>query len=111
MADFFQSQGAGRLAIYGLGYIGGRLFDELRDTGVEVVCGIDRQADRVAVENLPVVALDDEKTEEFVQRTDAIVVTAIYDVPQIKKMIEARFQDIRIFSFEEIIQELLASSG
>lgn len=110
LADFFQNQGVGRLAIYGLGYIGGRLFDELRDTGVEVVCGIDRQVDRVAVENLSVVALDDEKTGEFMQRTDAIVVTAIYDVPQIKERIEARYQDIRIFSFAEIIQELLTRS-
>lgn len=107
-SDFFQEQGIERLVIYGLGYIGGRLFEQLKDQGVDVVCGIDQQADRVVAEGIPVVLLDGEELKEYMRQSDAIVVTAVFAFPEISRMLEERYQGYKIFSFDEIMQELLA---
>lgn len=106
-ADFFEKRGIERLAIYGLKHIGGRLFIELQNTGVEVVCGIDRLADRMFMDDLPIVKFEDERTREYMQQIDAVVVTAGSAFGQIKKMVEEDYENIIIFSFDEIIQELM----
>lgn len=107
VADFLGKQGIARIAIYGLEYIGGRLFNELRDTDVDVVCGIDQMADRMFMEGLPIVKFEDARTVEYMQQVDAIVITASISFQKIKKMIEERYSDIKIFSVEEMIRELL----
>ncbi len=107
LEKFFIEKGINYLAIYGLGYIGGRLFEELTHTDVKVVCGIDQRADRVVVENLPVVALGSEDAFEYIQQIQAIVVAVSYDFQRIREMIEEKYGNVEILSFEKIINELL----
>lgn len=106
-ADFFLGRGVRRLVIYGLGYIGGRLFQELKDTDVDVVCGIDRLANRMYMEKLPIVALDDDKAMKYIHQADAIIITVVHGFSQIRETIEANYKERIIYSFEEIIHEIV----
>lgn len=107
LADFFREQGSERIAIYGFGNIGRRLFCEFQDTDVNVVCGIDRQADKIFMEGLPIVKFEDARTAEYMQQVDAVVITLRESFLNIKKMIEEEYENIKIFSLEDIIRELL----
>lgn len=106
LAGFFRSQGIERLVIYGFSYIGESIFHRFENVGINVICGIDRRADRMVIKELPVVKLDDEIAQEYLQQTDAVVVTSISGFQEIKEALEMYTKDIKVYSFEEIIQEL-----
>lgn len=40
--EYFTQNGYQKIAVYGMHYAGERLVDELRNTEVKVVCGIDQ---------------------------------------------------------------------
>lgn len=107
LAGFFRSQGIERLVIYGFSYIGERIFRKLENVGINVICGIDRRADRMVSKELPVVKLDEEISQKYLQQADAVVVTSVYGFQEIKEALEMQMKDIKVYSFEEIIQGLL----
>ncbi len=108
--EFFQSRGMEQLVIYGFGCIGERVFRELGSVGINVICGIDQRADRMIVKDLPIVKLDDKIAQEYLQQTEAVVVTAAFGSQEIRQTLEMKFKDIKVYLFEEIIQELLESN-
>ena len=88
-----------KIAIYGMSDAGQRLYEELNGTSIEIDYAIDRRTVDVA-ENIPIVSLDN-----VLHKVDAIVVTAIYDFPEIVELLQNKTQDY-IISLEQIIYEL-----
>ncbi|KAI4450836.1 hypothetical protein C823_005373 [Eubacterium plexicaudatum ASF492] len=82
-----------------MSYAGETFFDELRDTSVEIVYGIDKKTSALNVE-LEVVSVDSELEE-----VDAVVVTAITYFDDIEKALSAKL-NCPILSLEDILYEV-----
>lgn len=88
-----------RIAIYGMGELGNRLCEELKQSDVEIVYGIDQSA-QFAYSDLTVYSLEDELPE-----VDAVVVTAVFAFDEIRESIEGKVNG-EIISLEDIVFEV-----
>lgn len=95
LADYFEEKGYRKLAIYGMSHIGQRIIDDLKDSGIEVVYGVDKRADRLTY-SLPIY-----DPSEALPEVDAVVVTA-YDFDEIAEELAGKV-DFEILRFEDII--------
>ena len=99
LATYFEKKGYKKIAIYGMSYLGERLLSELKDTEIQVVYGIDKNADNIYSE-IQVKSLEDDLDE-----VDAIVVTAISFFDEIEFELEKRV-DCPIVSIEDALYEI-----
>lgn len=90
------------VAIYGMHYIGERLYRELVESGIEVKYAIDQIRNNTPV-NVPLKRLGDPMEE-----VDAVIVTPIFYYDSIEEELMEIF-DCPIISFDEILEEV--SSG
>lgn len=97
--EYFENNKYKRVAIYGMGKIGVRFYEELKLEEVEVLYVIDRNAKKL---NFDVECLLPE--DEF-QNIDVIVVTAINSYNEIKEAIQSKTQ-CAIISLENVISDL-----
>lgn len=97
--DYLEKKNISSVAIYGLGGIGTLLLQDLRQSDVNVLYGIDRRA-RELREDIPIVTLEDSwKT------VDMIIVSASVDYEELKNQIE-RHTDCKVMLLDDIIMEL-----
>ena len=101
--SYFTENGYKTIAIYGMKELGERLFDELKDSEVEVKYIIDKKADMMYAD------VDIVTPEEPLDEVDAIVVTAIHYMDEIEEMLEQKV-DYPILSLTEIVEEVLEES-
>lgn len=94
--DFLLEKGYSKIAIYGMNYVGETLYDELRDSGIEVVYAIDRNADSIFSE-INIVTPDSE-----LDQVDAIIVTPIFFYDEIEEMLSNKI-DADILCMEDIL--------
>lgn len=99
IADYLKENGKETVAIYGMSYLGERLYDELKESDIEVKYAIDRNAESICTD-LDVYTLEDDLPE-----VDVIIVTAVYFYDEIEEMLEDRV-DCVIFSLEDIVYEM-----
>lgn len=90
------SQGIARISIYGMGKLGGWLLELLNRTDTEVVCGIDRNYDKIECD-IPLVSC-----EMIPENIDAVIVTVFYDYTLIKPMLRKK-TEARILSITDIV--------
>lgn len=98
ISTYFLEHGYKRVAVYGMSYVGKTLIDELKDSEVEIVCGIDRREGIYS--ELQVVSAD-----EFCEKVDVVVVTAITFFDEIRQKI-AEKTACPVISLEDILYEL-----
>lgn len=98
IADYFEQRGIKTIAIYGMSHIGQRIIDDLENSEVKVMYGIDQRAERLTY-NLHIYKPDEEFPE-----VDAIVVTA-YDYDEIAEMLSEK-TECEILSFGDVIFNL-----
>ncbi len=96
---YLLEQGYKSIAIYGMGELGNRLYEELKNSEVEVKYAVDKKAESTYSE-LNVVGLDDE-----LEQVDAIVVTATYAYDEICEELEG-IMECPIISLESVIFDL-----
>ena len=96
---YFNTYGYKNIAIYGLGDIGKLLIIELKDSSVNVVYGIDRNAN--ATDAIKIVS-----PNEDLENVDVIVVTAIAYFGEVDQLLSEKVQ-CPVISFEDIIYELV----
>lgn len=96
LARFFKENGYETIAVYGMSYLGERLLDELKDTGIVVRYGIDKNAQNIYAD-VEIKSLDDELPE-----VDAIVVTAVYFFDEIEEELSKRVE-YPIISLEDVV--------
>ena len=86
MADFFEQRGLYNIAIYGMGYIGECLYDELQGSDICVMYGIDRSS--VDYKNELAIYRIEDKLEDV----DAIVLTVLEDTKKIVETIRNKVE-------------------
>ncbi len=102
ISECLLSKGFRRVAIYGMKELGVLLLDELRNGGIDVDYGIDRDADLIYVKTKMVTP------NEELEPVDAVIVTAIHYYSQIKKDLQTKL-DCPIESLLDILYEMPVS--
>lgn len=98
-SEYFQQCGYRSVAIYGAGDIGKLLFDELKQSDIQVKYFVDRNGEGIhEMEGLPVVAIHQVREMEEV---DVLVVTLINAYDSICKMLAGFAKEIRTLSIRE----------
>lgn len=82
-----------------MSYAGETLIDELKDTGIEVVYGIDQKADTIYAD-VEVLSMDDS-----LEDVDVVIVTAITFFDEIETKLSEKL-DCPIISLEDILYEV-----
>lgn len=107
--QFFYDNYYKSIVIYGMGYEGTKLYDELRDTDIQILYGIDKNADNIKVCDLKVVSIEEADIE---QKVDAIVVTPFKYFAEIEAELEKKFLDVDIISLDDVRKyELITKKG
>lgn len=101
LCEYFESEGYKKIAVYGMGELGNRLYEELKDTNIKIVFAIDRKSNNVTSE--VTVVEPDELNDEFT--ADVIDVTPIFDYDNIESMLIEKV-DIPIISLEEVVYDM-----
>lgn len=99
VVEFLEKKGYKRIAIYGMSYAGETLADELKNTDIEVVYGIDKNVDSVC-SNVDIASMEDD-----LKPVDAVVVTAITFFNEIEEQLSQKMK-CPIISLEEILYEV-----
>lgn len=99
LSDFFVSNEYKTVAIYGMGEIGNRLFDELKAEDVTIKYVMDQNAGSVYAD-IEVLGIDDELPE-----VDVIVVTAMFAYNEISEQLKEK-TDATVISVEDVIYDL-----
>lgn len=102
LAAYFEKNNYKKIAVYGMSYAGETLIDELKNTGVTVVYGIDKKAGSIYAD------VDIVSIEEILADVDAVVVTAITYFDEIKETLLAKV-GCPIISLEDIVYEVVCS--
>ena len=97
--DFFVKNSIKTVAIYGMGEMGTRLYEELKNSNVEVKYAIDKNADSTYSE-LKVI-----ETEDIRDDVDAIVVSAIFAFDEIREELEKKV-NCQILSLDDIVYSI-----
>lgn len=99
VSSYFEKKGYKKIAIYGMSYAGETLMDELKDSSITVMYGIDQDAERIYTD-VDVISVDDE-----LEAVDAIVVTAITFFDEIKETLSMKM-NCPVLSLEDILYEI-----
>lgn len=99
LSGYFEENGYGKVAIYGLGTLGENLANDLKD---KVVFAIDEKAAGRDQSRFPVYSMDDVINEE----PDVVVVTPVFAFQDIQPGCEAKF-GCPVISLEDVIDEML----
>lgn len=99
LSEYFENAGYKNIAIYGMSYAGETLLEELKETGINVVYGIDKKADSIYTD-VDILSINDN-----LKTVDAIVVTAITFFDEIEDKLSKKV-DCPIISLEDILYEV-----
>lgn len=99
LSEYFKKNSYQKIAVYGMGYVGETLVNELKTGGIEVAYGIDKNASSIYAD-IEVLTMEDELAE-----VDAIVVTAITFFGEIEGELCEKVK-CPIISLEDIIYEV-----
>lgn len=98
IAEKLKAAGIEKIAIYGIGFLGKRLFAQLKDSDVKILYIVDQNSGSMYC-NVPVVSLSKD-----IEQVDAIIITPVYYYYAIKKNIEYAV-NCRILSIDDIIRD------
>lgn len=99
LAEYFHNNEYKTVGIYGMKELGERLYDELSDSDVEVVCIIDKNADNMYFD------MDILKPTDELPEFDVLVVTASYYFDAIETDMATKVS-CPIISLEDVIYEV-----
>lgn len=99
ICEYLKSQNIVKVAIYGLGYLGECLYEELQYSGIDILYGIDKTAIDFKGE-LPIVRLDDDMKD-----VDAIIVTVAGDISDEIRILKSKC-NCRIIHISQLFIEL-----
>lgn len=99
LEEYFIRNSYKRIAVYGMGYVGRRLVEELKDSEIETVYGIDRNAANIYSE-IKVVTMDEE-----LANVDVVVVTLVDDFDQVSDLLSKELR-CPVIAIEDIVNEI-----
>lgn len=98
LVPYFEDNLISHAAVYGMGALGERLVDELKDTPIQLSYAIDRMAKDKMIEGLTVFGLD----EFNYPRTQLLVVTPVHDYWKIVELLKDKIH-APIVSLEDVV--------
>lgn len=98
LGKYFQKKGYKDIAIYGIGSIGLRLLEELKEYNIEIRYAVDRNAAELCLDMRIITS------EETLEEVGAMIVTAISDFNEIKEQLRKKVS-FPIVSLEDIVYE------
>lgn len=99
LEKYFIDNGYSTIAIYGMGEMGNRLYEELKRSSITVKYAIDKNAGSAFSE------LEVYNLEEDLEEVDVVVVTAVFAFEEIYEELSGQV-DFPIISLEDVIYEL-----
>lgn len=99
LSTFFKENGYNKIAIYGMSNVGETLIRELKESDIQILYGIDRNADSIFSD------IDVVTPESLKDEVDAVVVTAISFFDEIEEMLSEKVS-CPILSLEDILYEV-----
>lgn len=99
LSDYFEKQGYKNIAIYGMSYAGERLLQELKDSGIHVKYGIDKNARSIFLD-INIVTMEDE-----LEPVDVVIVTPVFFFNDIEEELSEKI-DCPIISLEDVLYEV-----
>lgn len=101
LESFFEERGYKNVAIYGMGEMGNRLYEELKKTNINVKYAVDKSAFLIYPE---LESINMEKAQELPE-VDVIVVTAAFAFDEIEESLKEK-TDSPIISLQNIIFQI-----
>lgn len=102
-ADYFREYGCHTIAIFDAGELGRLLYDELKDSEIEVRYFVDRNAEGIGeIDNIPVVMI---KELGDMPEVDIIAVSPVYNYEEVLKLLIGINKEIRTIAFKEAVYE------
>ena len=99
LKSYFEKNNYKRIAVYGMSHVGLRLIKELKESGIEIVYGIDRNAANIYAD-IKLVTMDDD-----FEAVDAIVITPIDGFEDICDALSKKI-NCSFLSIEDIVNEI-----
>lgn len=99
LSSYFEKNGYKKIAVYGMSYAGETFIEELRNSNVEVVYGIDQRAGSIYAD-VDIISIESE-----LEPVDAVVVTAITFFDEIEEKLREKV-NCPIISLEDILYEV-----
>lgn len=99
ISSFLKDKGFYKVAIYGMHFLGECLYDELKETDITVLYGIDKNATKIAT-NIRIVLPEDK-----LEKVDAIIVTPAFYFGEIERQLSQKIS-CPIISIEDILENL-----
>lgn len=99
LISYFEEKGYKKIAVYGMSYAGETLLNELRESGIQAVYGIDKNAGQIYAD-IDIMTMEDELEE-----VDAVVVTAVAFFDEIEEKLSKKMS-CPIISLEDILDEV-----
>lgn len=100
--DYLKERKIKKIAIYGMSFVGERLYDELEHSDIEVVYCIDKNANNI-YKDIDVLSPDSELEKK--ESVDAIIVTAFMFFDEIEANLKEKV-NIPILSIDDIVYSL-----
>ena len=98
--DYLAEKGILNIAIYGMSFVGERLYDELEEGKVKVRYCIDRNANNL-YKDIDIVSPDENLPDDI----DAIIVTAFFYFDEIRETLSTKI-NVPIISIDDIVYSL-----
>lgn len=99
LVEYFVEKNYNTIAIYGMGEMGNRLYNELKDSSIVVKYAIDKDANNV-YSKIEIIDLEDDFEE-----VDAIIVTATFAFDKIEEKLREKTECV-IISLEDVVYEV-----
>ena len=99
LEDYFHQNGIKNIAIYGMGYVGERLYEELSNSDITVEYLIDKNAGNINTD-MKIFTPDEE-----LPKVDAVIVTPVTFFDEIEEMLAGKIA-CSVISIEDILYEL-----
>lgn len=101
--DYFEKCGYKKIAIYGAGDLGKLLYEEVKESNIEVAYFVDRNAEGLNnVEGIPVLTIQEICAKNDI---DILVITPIGNYEEICKVLVTLCPEIRTVSIREAVYE------
>lgn len=103
LEEYFTNNNYSNVAIYGLGEMGSRLYEELKDSNINIGAFIDSNAgDMYYGEEIDIIDIDQVADKAF----DVIVITPIYAYDEIESKLINAGVECEIVSLEDVVFEI-----
>jgi|GEM_PF-834036 len=105
LRDYFKLRGINTISIYGAGELGKRLYEEMKDSSIEVRYFIDNSLSKTqtSLHRIPIIDVLDLKDNQSI---GTVVITVTYEFDLICEYINKINKNINILSLDKIIREI-----